>query len=96
MSIACPFCLAGPDISSDQEDHTEDSPHLLPHGYCHRVGHGYRYGGKTELCQNYKITEIDFLLLLYSEIIIFFLLTLIANGRHWHYSPQLHTRIPSQ
>lgn len=40
-------CLPGPDISIDQEDHIEDTPHLLPHGHSHRVGHGHRYGSKT-------------------------------------------------
>lgn len=41
--------FSGSNISTDQEDHAEDPSDLLPHGYCNRVSHGYRYGGKMQL-----------------------------------------------
>lgn len=66
------FCLSGPDISADQEDHFEDSSHLLPHGHCDRVSHGDCDGGKTLVKLLGK--SIDCHLLLHSETHIFFFL----------------------
>lgn len=47
--IFLPLIFLGPNISTDQEDHTEDPSDLLPHGHCNRVSHGHRYGGKMPL-----------------------------------------------
>lgn len=52
------FCLSGPDIGADQEDHIEDPSHLLPHGHSHRVGHGDRYGGKQRLINLSNISAV--------------------------------------
>lgn len=91
-SLACTdlifsLIFSGSHIGTDQEDHTEDPSDLLPHGHCDRVGHGHCDGGKLPLW--WKI-ELHFLPKSNARLI------LIANGRYWHHSPQLHTRISGQ
>lgn len=48
----------GPDISTDQTNHNENSAGLITNGYGHRIWNGYCYGGKE---QNYILADVKYI-----------------------------------